>query len=127
MRGAQAALSPNLGAPETPAVWQPVHTPLNTSSPVRAGPPFFISCSSKPATGRMRASMTSDDISSVARGRLPDAPIIAEMMTTGRTSAAVTTTTNWVFDLKNRIFSPVCLPAGVPGVLLAMNAPRCFL
>ena len=64
--------------------------------------------------------MASGDISSSGRGLLPEAPTTMAMMTTGSTSAAVTTTTIWVVDLK----MPAGRPEPAPGLVFAMDAPR---
>src|SRR5450830_1803836 len=69
MRGAQASLSPNLGAPIKPAEWQTVHTALNTCSPVLpAGAASLVETTSGAAEGAAGFSAASAFVSVLATG-----------------------------------------------------------
>src|SRR5450830_1739223 len=69
MRGAQASLSPNLGAPIKPAEWQTVHTALNTCSPVLpAGAASLVATTSGAAEGAAGFSAASAFVSVLATG-----------------------------------------------------------
>src|SRR5690606_15972786 len=111
MNGAQAALSPTLGAPATPAVWQAVQTAWKTCSPVLKTLGALASTSSNPATGAMRrATASSVSVSEPAPTFVPELTMFTSMMMTmiGTRKASTTVTISCLGVLMGEACSSLC-------------------